>query len=343
MISDNIGVNFIMELGESIVNDDTAAMTFEINGKKTEVAVKNSTETVLNGKTVYSFPCYSAAAEMTDVISAQIVTSTYSSEVFTYTVQDYAQNILEHSEDYGSTVSVVKAMLNYGTAAQEYFRHNTENPANSILAEDDREILPVTKNDLLPYKYKVTDNDADIDFVGQKLSLKNRVILKLYFSGKSNKTFTVNDFAVSVGDEIVSSERLSVGSDSNGQYLAIKEMCANEYDKSFTISVGDLTISNISVFSYLERAVSGNKTELSDLVNTMYAFNKALLQMEYIPLRGDANHDGRVNSHDAYCVISDIISGELECSLEEADINCDGCITAQDAAIILKILTENGI
>ena len=48
MISDNIGVNFVMELGESIVNDDTAAMTFEINGKKTEVAVKDSTETVLN-------------------------------------------------------------------------------------------------------------------------------------------------------------------------------------------------------------------------------------------------------------------------------------------------------
>ena len=47
MISDNIGVNFIMELGESILNDDTAVMTFEINGKKTEVAVKDSTETVI--------------------------------------------------------------------------------------------------------------------------------------------------------------------------------------------------------------------------------------------------------------------------------------------------------
>lgn len=193
--------------------------------------------------------------------------------MFTYSVQDHAQVILDDPEgENAKYIPVVKAMLNYGAAAQEYFGHNTKNLANSILDEGDTETAAVTLSELEAYKCTYTDKDETLDFDGFVISLKSRITAKFYFSD----TFTANEVAVLVGEQEVESSRLTVDSDSNGTYLAISDINAGDFDQSFTIIVGGITIDNFSVFSYLRQCLMNNRTDLTDLVNTLYAYNEAV-------------------------------------------------------------------
>lgn len=273
LLADSIGVKFYMELSDYLLTDDTAVMTFTVNGKETVIPIKGTQAETLFEKTVYPFTCYVAAAEMTDVISARISAGEYNGEVFTYSVQDHAQVILDDPEGENvKYIPVVKAMLNYGAAAQEYFGHNTKNLATSILDEGDTETAAVTLSELEAYKCTYTDKDETLDFDGFVISLKSRITAKFYFSD----TFTANEVAVLVGEQEVESSRLTVDSDSNGTYLAISDINAGDFDQSFTIIVGGITIDNFSVFSYLRQCLMNNRTYLTDLVNTLYAYNEAV-------------------------------------------------------------------
>ena len=75
----------------------------------------------VNGKTYYIFPCHVAAKEMTSAITAQIVFSengeVRSSAVYTYSVKEYADYIIDHTNIYDTeTVELAQAMLYYGGA-----------------------------------------------------------------------------------------------------------------------------------------------------------------------------------------------------------------------------------
>lgn len=274
LLADSIGVKFYMELSDYLLTDDTAVMTFTVNGKEIVIPVKGTQAETLFEKTVYPFTCYVAAAEMTDVISARISAGEYNGEVFTYSVQEYAQYMLDNPEgENAKYIPVVKAMLNYGAAAQKYFGHNTKNLANSILDEGDRAASTVTLSDIVACKMSLSDKDADIDFVGYAISLKTKITAKLYFSGNN---FTAEDFTVLSGGQAVDPSRLSVGSDSNGTYLAINDINAGDFDRSFTISAGGITIENFSVYSYLRQCLKNNRTDLTKLVNTLCCYNEAV-------------------------------------------------------------------
>ena len=273
LLGDSIGVKFYMELSDNLVSDESAEMTFTVNGKESVIPVSEAQETTLNEKKVYAFTCYVAAAEMTDVISAQVSMGETRGEVFTYSVQDYAKIILADTEgENAKHIPLVKAMLNYGAAAQEYFDHNTETLANSVLDEGDTETAAVTLSELETYKCTCSDNDADLDFNGYLISLNSCITAKLYFSD----TFTLKDVTVLSGGQEVASSRLTIGTDSNGTYLAISEINVGDFDRGFNITVGGITIENFSVYSYLLQCLKNNLTELTDLVNTLYAYNEAV-------------------------------------------------------------------
>lgn len=263
-LTDSIGVNFYMELSEAIVNDAGAVMEFILpNGSTTCVNVRDAKTTQINGTKCYIFSCSVAAAEMTDTITAKLYMSDGSeSDEFTYSVATYANYILEHrnEEEFAKAAEVAEAMLNYGAAAQEYFRGSTEmsftNPE-------------VTAADLTKYMYSVIDNDSTIDFYGQVISLKSKVTAKLYFTGK---TFAVSDFSVKQNGVAVDASRLTVGTDANGQYLAISGIAANEMGNAFEIMVGGVTISNYSVYSYVLGAIDSTTEGLSDVVAALYEY-----------------------------------------------------------------------
>ncbi|MGN1340086.1 MAG: hypothetical protein ACI4WS_07325 [Oscillospiraceae bacterium] len=65
-------------------------------------------------------------------------------------------------------------------------------------------------------------------------------------------------------------------SDSNGTFLAVSDICAEDFDRSFTVSSGDLTISGISVFSYIGQALDNSDDQLVNVARAIYDYTKAV-------------------------------------------------------------------
>ena len=90
---------------------------------------------------LYVFSCGISPKQMSDVISARIISNGIKGNIYTYSVKQYAESVFNAADGVYSEeeINAVKAMLNYGAAAQQYFEYNTDNPDNSIMSEADRD------------------------------------------------------------------------------------------------------------------------------------------------------------------------------------------------------------
>ena len=194
----DIGVNFYMELNDSVKNSETAKMIFTVpNGSKTETQelfvkdVLDKTATV-DGTTYYQFKCKVSAKDMASDITAQIVDGDTKGTKYTYSVREYAKYILDNSNDYSvEIVNLVKAMLNYGSAAQEYFGVG-DTLANSDLDTDYDAVDWVSAGDIdKPYDFDKYNRylPEGVTFEGVTLSLKSETTLSLYFKSENEMTF----------------------------------------------------------------------------------------------------------------------------------------------------------
>lgn len=194
----DIGVNFYMDLDDSVKHSETAKMIFTVpNGSKTETQelfvkdVLDKTATV-DGKTYYQFKCKVSAKDMASDITAQIVDRNAKGTKYTYSVREYAKYILDNSYDYSlEIVNLVKAMLNYGSAAQEYFGVG-DTLANSDLDTDYDAVDWVSAGDIdKPYDFDKYNRylPEGVTFEGVTLSLKSETTLSLYFKSENEMTF----------------------------------------------------------------------------------------------------------------------------------------------------------
>ena len=148
-VEGDVGVNFYMEIDPEIAASETAYIQFTIpTGDKTETETIPVSEAERKDG-CYVFQCDVAAKEMTSEIKAQIIDpeSGKSGAVYTYSVKEYADALLSHAEGnwkFTKVAPLVKSMLNYGTAAQNYFDRNTKKPANADLSDEDRTLGEIT-------------------------------------------------------------------------------------------------------------------------------------------------------------------------------------------------------
>lgn len=97
---------------------------------------------------------------------------------------DYLYEILER-EDYEEYHEMVKALLNYSAATQEFFAYNTENLANSGLGEEDKVLcdLPV----LSDYEFKCTgESELGFSIYGYSLTLTDILTMNVYLECPEN-------------------------------------------------------------------------------------------------------------------------------------------------------------
>lgn len=198
-LNGDIGVNFYMELDPEIADSETAYMRFTIpNGNNTTVLDIPVSQASAKGS-YYVFECNVAAKEMASKIKAQIINgNTYGTE-YTYSVKEYADYLLENADEngndlqkeYAKAAPLIKAMLNYGTAAQVFFDKNTDDPANADLSDDDKVIGNVSAEDInKPYDSLTETLPDGVTFEGATLSLKSETTLSLYFSSSEALTFS---------------------------------------------------------------------------------------------------------------------------------------------------------
>ena len=258
----DIGINFYMELSEDVAKSSTAKMHFTIpkNGEPDtkDIKVSEAIQVEMGGKTYYVFKCQVSAKEMTSKITAQIIDGEKHGDMYTYSVKEYADYLIEHaaeSEEWAKAVPLVKAMLNYGAYSQVHFDKNSEDLANAGLTEEEKALGDVSID---VADYDVSNLPEGTTYEGATLSLKTETTLSLYFKSSDTLRFSCGDYKV----ETVKSN--------DYQIARIRGIKAKHIGDVFTLNVSGTTVT-YSPLNYCKEMIADSETD-GNLKNALKAF-----------------------------------------------------------------------
>lgn len=251
----NIGVNFYMELDESVIADENAYMQFTLpDGEVTNVSISDAKQQTVNENTYYVFSCEIAAKEMNDTITAQIITSDNEGEKYIYSVEDYIQYIRENSTGFDEkTLSLVEAMEEYGIYAEAYFNNEKVNASPEMDA--------VTADTLAGHEKQTSGELPEgITYYGSSLLLESNTTMRHYFKAVDGTDVSEYGFIEKDGY----------------YYKEISDISAGKLGTAQNIAVGDYTIS-YSPMSYAYSVLNNDSTDesLKDLVKALYLYKQA--------------------------------------------------------------------
>ncbi len=264
-----IGVNFFFDISEDILNEEGAVVRFEVpnTGETTILEIPVSQGVYDDNTGYYKFTCYVAAKELTSVIKAQVITSLADTEVKEYTVKQYAEYMLEHSDVYAAELDIVKALLNYGTASQFYFDYNTDNLANDteLMTAEEKVIGHRNIDSFAP----VIEGEAgEVVYYGASLTLKSETSLNFYFRidnpVSESMTITVNGIYDAALEK-----------NGNLYQFTIENISAHQLGDVYVLETGGQTIT-YSALSYAYTAQQSSNPELVDVANALVAYYSAV-------------------------------------------------------------------
>ena len=277
-LKDNIDVNYYMEMSDSVFEHD-AYLEFKIGGQTYKLNASDAAEVNENGKTLYKFSCPVNAAQMSDTIETRIVIDNKTEEEYSYSVKEYATELLSKSNEYpAETIKLVKALLNYGTAAQTFFKYNTGKPANAGLSDTDK---AVANADFAAYKAVIKTDSANsqsngLTYYGSSLICKSEMTVRHYFVLDNGGD--INNYKFSYIDADGYEVSLTPKKASDGVYCVdINGIMARNLNSNYACKVTGKNKACIfeldyGPFSYSQKVIdSGNSSdELKNLVNALY-------------------------------------------------------------------------
>ena len=252
----NIGVNFHMELDDSVVNDKNAYMQFTLpSGNTTKVMVSDAIMKNENGRTYYVFTCEVAAKEINDDITAQMIFGDgTASEKYSYSVKEYSDSIL--NSDYSDeTKTLVKKILDYGKYAKAYFSGGNLTTTS--------EINSVTADMLSDYTMKSIGTLSNgITYYGSSLLLESETTVRHYFKVAEGTDVSAYNFS---------------GNKGNYYYIDITDISADKLDMACDTKIGGYTVT-YSPMSYIYAVLSSEKASdsLKNVVRALYLYNQAV-------------------------------------------------------------------
>ena len=277
-LKDNIDVNYYMEMSDSVFEHD-AYLEFKIGGQTYKLNASDAAEVNENGKTLYKFSCPVNAAQMSDTIETRIVIDNKTEEEYLYSVKEYATELLSKSNEYpAETIKLVKALLNYGTAAQNFFKYNTDKPANAGLSDTDKAVAAA---DFAAYKAVIKTDSANsqsngLTYYGSSLICKSEMTVRHYFM--VNEDCDINNYKFSYVNADGNEVSLTSKKASDGVYCVdINGIMARNLNSNYACKVTGKNKACIfeldyGPFSYSQKVIdSGNSSEeLKNLVNALY-------------------------------------------------------------------------
>ena len=277
-LKDNIDVNYYMEMSDSVFEHD-AYLEFKIGGQTYKLNASDAAEVNENGKILYKFSCPVNAAQMSDTIETRIVIDNKTEEEYSYSVKEYATELLSKSNEYpAETIKLVKALLNYGTAAQNFFKYNTDKPANAGLSDTDKAVAAA---DFAAYKAVIKTDSANsqsngLTYYGSSLICKSEMTVRHYFM--VNEGCDINNYKFSYVNADGNEVSLTPKKASDGVYCVdINGIMARNLNSNYACKVTGKNKACIfeldyGPFSYSQKVInSGNSSdELKNLVNALY-------------------------------------------------------------------------
>ncbi len=266
-LGDKIGMNYYMQLSKEVAEDPATKMNFEVAGvQQNPVSIADAVKVNKGGTDYYVFTCNVAAKQMTDVIKAQLETTGGTTKTYSYTVAQYANYIIGHTDDYAAKeIELAQALLNYGAEAQLRFNYNTENLAT---ADPTFEEVP----DEIRSYVKTTDGTvAGVDSLGTKAVLESAMALRYYFAFAG----VTEGYTFKYGNTV-----LELKEDDDGYYVEVPKIVAKHYDETYTVTVtkdGDTMTVTTSVYAYIADILADAETyaDSQEVAKALYWYNVA--------------------------------------------------------------------
>ncbi len=261
----DIGLNFYVELSNSVVNDPETYVQFTYGHQVVNVPMADAVAAPEKGEKVYRFTCPLTSKNMADDVTAQVF-SAYGAvgTAKTTSVATYCNWVIENMSD-EKTVNLMKAMLNYGAAAQMLFNYNTDNLANAALADADKVLADV---DASAYAHTKEGAEDGISIKSMTLLLDTTITVRFYFELTGDKAIEEYTFLVN-GEEAIPAEK------DGKYYVEVVGIPAHKLDEMQTVTVGGLTV-NYAALSYVNQVMNFYTSGTTyDMAKALYAFAMA--------------------------------------------------------------------
>ena len=276
-----IGVNFYTIMPDNASKTDYIKFSVEGISGVQKVTVADAETVSLNGAKYDVFSCRVPAKNMTSKITADLYIGGSKVATTDYSVRRYADQIIANPNLYINAWPMVRAMLNYGAYAQEYFNFKTDDLANAGINNSGYSIDNVSFSK--PYNSGKTKLPDYLEFSGVSLTLESDTVLKLQFTKNIPMDLTYVFRLEENGTETVLPYEVS----GNDVIVRIKGISADRLDEDFVIRVsvvedtfGAQYYVTYSPMTYAYNVITREETAernkaLKNLMKAMYRYNEA--------------------------------------------------------------------
>ena len=263
----DIQADFNLTLADEVLADDDAYVQVTVDDEIIQHKVSDlEIVTLENGTEAYLVSTNVAAAQMTDDICIQVITSSCEGSKYLYSVRKYGDYILSSDAYSDSVKNLVKAMLVYGGKAQDYFNYNVTDLADNGITVAKTEI-PYTEN-LTAVKQ---GSSAHVKFYGASLIHEHQTGIRFYFVS-TDAAISAVSFSMTIADQTISDVQVKKSSNSL-YFVELSDIAPNKLCDEITVSVDGLSVT-YSPFYYIHRMYynNGNKRVLRDMMQAMYDY-----------------------------------------------------------------------
>ena len=276
-LTGNIGIIYNLYLSDEAINDKEAKIMFTRSGKSQgEMLLSEGTrKTDKNGVDYYGYCCEVHSSQMTAPVMAKVVLSDGStSEEFPYTVKDYADIIIanrNNSAAFTQVTPLVKAMLNYGGYAQEYFQYEKTLPlANADLTNSEKDVSGVKAADLAKYaSVKKGTAPVGLNYKSGQLVLTSETTILFNFNLADGHK--ISEYTFKNGNKVLTPKLRS----GNVYYVEIPNVASSELDTMYTVTVGNFSVSYAALtYAYNQLKKDTTEESLQNLLRSLVLYNK---------------------------------------------------------------------
>ncbi|MCQ2743139.1 MAG: hypothetical protein MJ239_07650 [Bacilli bacterium] len=258
--------NLFVELSSDF--DPSEEATVRIGNR--EVSVKGVADTTSLGFKTYKFSLalapYETAAEVELKIDSESVDDKYS-------VKQYCKEVLDSEQTSSELKDLVKALLNYGAAAQGYFDYASYNLANSFLDESDK-ALP-TSIGAEYNKLHIENESEDIKAYSATVEILTSTTMRIYFVAQPGGS--IDGYKAYINGEEISSDKIL---EKNGRYyVEIEGIAAKDLNKEYTVKLekGDSYASvTYSVLTYCYSKQNSSNEALKKFALSLFGYYQAV-------------------------------------------------------------------
>ena len=281
-LNGDVGVNFYLNLTDQEITDGaTVDFVWTVDGKeKTHSVTLTSADKTSCG---YKASCPIAVAEMTYEITATLTIGETAVADDTYSAVTYANVILNDDafgtryiektseEKYNQLVTLVQAMLDYGSKAQLRFDRNINNLANGGTDYySNKPNIPYNASNMNEHL-----SDCGLDYVGTSVVYLSETTLRHYYKIVDPSKFT-NEIKNGITFD---SEAVTCGEKNGMIYFDKKDIAASQLDTEYVISINGHEY-RYAALDYSSLAYSSDDTPYEDsitkqLAAAVYRYNQA--------------------------------------------------------------------